>query len=100
MKWLLTRMANELEDASSYRQRDEIVDKYATLAAIQSGVVGSVYTIEDFIEAVEDGTFTPYDGFGTYVDTRHNFSDKTTSFNVKELKKKANEYPYVIWYNR
>lgn len=99
MKWLLTRMANELENVSSHRKRQEIVDKYAALAEIQSGVIGSVYTIEDFIEAVENETFTPYDGFGEYMDMKKNFACHV-SFNVAQLKKNANKYPYVIWYNR
>lgn len=59
---------------------------------------GDVYTLEEFIEYVEDGSFIPYDGVGYFHDgeketDRCVWDDNVT---VEEVKK----YPYVCWYNR
>jgi hypothetical protein len=103
MKWLLKRMLYELEDLDGYSSiYDEVVDKYAKMAEIQAKVkYGDVFTIEDFIEAVESGGFIPYDGFGYYWDENKNEeTEEYTSFNVDKLKEKSKTYKYVVWYNK
>lgn len=57
------------------------------------------YTVKEYKEDVEFKYLTAYDGFGLY----HNGEKETnleTSFNVKDIEKYKNKYPYVCWHNR
>lgn len=100
MKWLLSRMVYELEE-KNYFEKDKIIEKYAKMAKIQARIkYGEVYTIEDFIEEVKSGGFTPYDGVGYYWDKVKNEETCGISFNVDVLKRESKKYKYVIWYNR
>lgn len=100
MRWLLERMMYELEDVKEYSAYEKIIDKYANMAKIQAQVkYGAVYTIEDFIDSVECGCFTSYDGNGYYWDEVEN-KENTVSLNVNELRRASKKYHYVIWYNR
>ena len=59
---------------------------------------GDVYTLEEFIEYVENGYFIPYDGIGYFHDGEKE-TDRCVwdnSVTAEEVKK----YPYVCWYNR
>lgn len=60
---------------------------------------GLVMTTDDFIDAVADGSFINYDGFGQFADydgTRHEYVDCHTGW----LKKHRGDYPFVFWYNK
>ena len=59
---------------------------------------GTVYTLEEFIEYVKDGSFIPYDGIGHFHDGEQETKRSVwaTDLSLLELKK----YPYVCWYNK
>lgn len=59
---------------------------------------GTVYTLEEFIEYVKDGSFIPYDGVGHFHDGEQETKRSVwaTDLSLLELKK----YPYVCWYNK
>lgn len=57
-----------------------------------------IMPIEEFIELVETGFITDYDGSGNYSDGeyRYGYVDFYPSF----LKNAAKKYKYVCWYNK
>lgn len=62
--------------------------------------IGKVMPILEYIDDVKHGCLISYDGWGEYIDLNGNNTEKTSSFNVKELEKVKHLYPYVLWYNR
>ena len=56
---------------------------------------GNVYSRERFIELLNDGWFTPYDGDGIYHD-----GENETRISVWSVPIDATIYPYVIWFNK
>lgn len=57
--------------------------------------IGNVYTRERFIELLDEGWFTPYDGGGIYHD-----GENETNISVWSVPIDATTYPYVIWFNK
>jgi len=103
MEYLLQRFLYEIEKTDiESRESEKLIQKYAKMAEIQAQVkYGDVFAIKDFIDHVRTGGFIPYDGFGYYWDEeKQDETEFKTSFDVDELKKKAKQYKYVIWYNR
>ena len=104
MEWLMQQLINDVKHEKHLilQKEEELAKRYAEMIKIQTKVeYGDVMWIEDFIECVRVGGFIPYDGYGYYWDEET--QDETefhTSFNVGELKKKAKQYKYVVWYNK
>lgn len=58
---------------------------------------GDVMTSEEFVDAVDEGYFIPYDGDGYVHDGEKELHDKSVwNMNKREILK----YPYVRWYNK
>ena len=101
MEWLLQRMLYEIEETNPYSSAYErIICKYAKMAEIQVNVNGDIYNINDFIEHVESGTFTSYDGHGYYYDAFNQRKGDKITFDIDELYTAAGCWQYVIWYNK
>jgi hypothetical protein len=59
---------------------------------------GDVFTLNEFLELIQDGMFIPYDGSGYFHDGEKE-TDRSVwaeDLSLMELKK----YPYVCWYNK
>lgn len=63
--------------------------------------LGDVFTLEDFIKAVDDGCFTDYDGIG-YLSPDGIQEQDIVECNLDWLNDKLTEdhYKYVIWFNK
>lgn len=66
-----------------------------TIEQIQKETDGHVMTSESFLDCVNYGVFTPYDGDGYYHDGQEE-TDICVWDNLKLLYK----YPFVCWYNK
>lgn len=55
-------------------------------------------SIEEFIELVEIGSITDYDGSGKYSDGEYRYD--SVDFHPSFLKNAAKKYKYVCWYNK
>ena len=66
---------------------------------IQKTCVGTVYTIDEFGEIIQEGGIISNDGVGYFHD---GVSDKDTNISVwSDISyKEAHKYPYVCWYNK
>ena len=53
-------------------------------------------TLDEFIEDVELGCFTDYDGYGVYA-TEEGYTDIYVHPSDKHFK---TEYPYICWFNK
>jgi len=78
---------------------------------------GSLYTLEEFIELCEDGSFIDYDGYGCYA-FKDKMSDKcihpsdvtgnyswfdfnTGEFNSKKIPVNIDKnFTHILWFNR
>jgi len=54
--------------------------------------------INEFIECVESGCITDYDGTGYYSDGEYKYD--YVCFDPSVLKEKAKKYQYICWYNK
>lgn len=58
------------------------------------------YTVQEFIDAINDGWFSSWDGTGFFHDGEKETDiciwDVFGNFRVSEMYK----YPYIIWYNK
>ena len=62
------------------------------------GDSGTVFTVDEFDDAVSEGGITSYDGFGYFHD-----GEKETDFSVFSPYTKyedIKDMPYIIWYNK
>lgn len=57
-----------------------------------------IMSIEEFIELVETGFITDYDGSGYYSDGEYRYG--SVDFYLSFLKNAAKKYKYVCWYNK
>ena len=57
-----------------------------------------IMPIEEFIESVETGCITDYDGNGNYSDGEYRYG--SVDFHPGFLKNAAKKYKYVCWYNK
>lgn len=66
---------------------------------IQKTCVGTVYTIDEFDEIIQEGGIISNDGVGYFHD---GVSDKDTDISVwSDISyEEAHKYPYVCWYNK
>lgn len=80
---------------------EEIRKIYQEMMNIKNQVDGNVMSINDLIDRVENNSCTIQHGYGYYWDEeKQEETEFHTSFNVEELKKKAKQYKYVVWYNK
>lgn len=58
----------------------------------------SIYTLNEFMDLLDDGTITSYDGWGYFHDgeneTRLNVWDNSLTWDD------VKDFPYVCWYNK
>lgn len=59
---------------------------------------GTVFTVDEFEDAISEGEITSYDGYGYFHDGEREtdfsvFSPYTRYEDIKDM-------PYVIWYNK
>lgn len=69
-----------------------------TLKEVQAECFGDVFTLEKFMEYLENDYIIPYDGNGYFHD-----GEKETDISVWNPTISWNDvknYPYVTWYNR
>lgn len=73
-----------------------------TLAQVQADIGennGKVYTLYDFINLIDIGVITEYDGIGMYhdgeIETDVRFGDTSVDLDFV-----LDHYPYVVWYNK
>lgn len=57
-----------------------------------------IMSIEEFMESVETGCITDYDGSGNYSDGEYRYG--RVDFHPGFLKNTAKKYKYVCWYNK
>ena len=60
-----------------------------------------VMTVDEFIEAVDSGCFTTYDGWGFFHNGVQAYEERTVwdpSWTPEEIE--ARGFIYVVWYNR
>ena len=88
---------------------EELYIKYRNLIKAQvKAKFGSVYPIEDFLQAVENGCINDDDGGGNLMDENGDegpsvwdviyFDDEEDKYQIEMPKDK--NYPYVVWYNK
>lgn len=65
--------------------------------------IGDVYTLEEFMDYVDRGCITEYDGIGYF----HNGEQETAIgvfspiwYNYNSVNEVIKQFPYVIWYNK
>lgn len=71
-----------------------------TLMEVQEEcLTGYVFTVEEFIEMVNDGTIDVYneDNYGYYHDGE-NETEVPVSFDKYSLEEGLEKYPYICWY--
>lgn len=75
---------------------------YTDDTLMESTVNHTVYTLEDFRQACEDGDFIDYDGTGYVGDeTRHTRIEAIPSVYRRAIPEKhLNDYSHVHWYNK
>ena len=69
-----------------------------TLEEVQAECFGDVFTLEKFMEYLDNGYFISYDGNGYFHD-----GEKETDISVWDPTltwDDVKNYPYVTWYNR
>ena len=96
---VLNRYVKAVESVDSYTEKKALEERFVKLIKLQVINYGHVMFTEDFAEAVKEDYFTSYDGFGNYMDEKgekHDYVD----FNPLNILKKAEEFPYVCWYNK
>lgn len=69
-----------------------------TIKQVQTDCIGDVLTFEEFVQCVNDGALTSWDGFGFFHDGEKEtevwvFDKNLTWDDIKD-------YPYVCWYNK
>ena len=97
------------EDFLFSEKAEELLIKYRNLIKVQvKAKFGSVYSVEDFLQAVENGCINDDDGSGNLMDENGDegpsvwdviyFDDKEDKYQIEMPK--DGSYPYVIWYNK
>ena len=69
-----------------------------TKEQIQAEIIGDIYTLDEFIELINDGYITSYDGWGYFHDgeNKTNFEVYDDSLTWGDVK----DFPYVVWVNK
>ena len=65
--------------------------------------IGEVFTLEEFMEVVERGSITEYDGIGYFHDGEQETALEVFSpiwFNYDSVDEVIEKFPYVVWYNK
>jgi hypothetical protein len=97
------------EDFLFSEKAEELLTRYRELIKVQvKAKFGSVYPIEEFLQAVENGCINDDDGSGNLMDENGDegpsvwdaiyFDHKENKYQI-EMPKDRN-YPYVVWYNK
>lgn len=97
---VLDRYVDEIKNAQSFSERDEIKKRYIKLVKLQTINYGHIMENEAFAETVEWGGFTPSDGFGHYMNSIGEETSCHVSFDPVKIRSKAEDFPYVAWYNK
>lgn len=65
--------------------------------------IGEVFTLEEFMEEVDRGSITEYDGIGYFHDGEKETAISVFSpiwFKYNSVDEVIEQFPYVIWYNK
>lgn len=98
-----TAIKNIAEEGGGYKDMEmkyeEAEEKYAQALRIQCNPdhYGYIMTREDFIEAVDSGSFIDYDGHGYFLNWDGEKQDYVHC-DVKYLQQF--DYPFVEWFNK
>lgn len=96
---VLNAYAEEIKNAASYTEEEEIEKRYVKLVKLQVINYGHIMENETFAKCVETGSFIPYDGCGYYMNSIGEEACPV-SFDPDEIRKMAEDFPYVAWYNK
>ena len=97
---ILDNYADEIKNAKSYSEKEAIKKRYIKLVKLQVINFGDIMENETFARCVEQGGFMSYDGFGYYMNSIGEESKCCVSFNPDEIRSRAEDFPYVAWYNK
>ena len=97
---VLNAYAKEIKNAASYAEEEEIIKRYIKLVKLQVINYGHVMEIEAFAKCVENGDFIPYDGIGYYMNSLGEETRCQVPFKSAEIRSRAEDFPYVVWYNK
>ena len=96
---ILDDYADEIKNATSYTEEEEIEKRYVKLVKLQVINYGHFMENEAFAKCVENGGFTSYDGIGYYMNSIGEEACPV-SFDSDKIRKMAEDFPYVAWYNK
>lgn len=97
---VLSQYAEEMKNVKPYSKEEEEIEKrYIKLVKLQVINYGHIMENETFAKCVEGGSFTSYDGIGYYMNSIGEEACPV-SFDPEKIRKMAEDFPYVAWYNK
>ena len=94
------RIIREIE--SGHRFHAETEQRMAMKELVRTGIISeetTLFTVDEFIEQVQDGLLTDYDGYGEFVSGNGN-EFLLVHCHVAWLREFQDEWPYVAWYGK
>lgn len=99
--FIINRFHERVKDLETYsKEYEEYEELYAQAIRIQCNKeYGHVYTVDDFITDVKNGSLMNYDGVG-YFASIYGEKSEYVDCDVDWLNANRKDYKYVLWYNK
>lgn len=103
--WHIERLLRDYyvtrEQASSLSEQDDIDKIYSKAIQLQCDVnnYGDIFTLDDFIDCVDNFSICDYDGSGYFI---NDDGERVGAIkcDVKWLEKHSGDCKYIVWYNK